>query len=442
MREKLTGMQTFRVIWLGQMVSIMGSSMTRFAFIIWAFNQTSKASTTALIAFSSYLPYILISPLAGVIVDRFSRKLIMIVSDLSTGLITLLILLLFVTGKIEIWHLYLYCGFSSLFESFQVPAYTSSITLLLDKKDLPKASGMRSLSSNLSQIAAPILAGVFIGFIGIEGIIWIDLITFGIAMITLMMVFIPSLTKHPDQKEQSILSDIRFGIQYLKDRKGLLYLMFIFSLINLIAAMTYFGILPAMILARTNHNELSLAWVQAALGVGGVVGSIIVSIYGLPSKKVWTIVLSGIGSFLLGDILMGLGQTVIVWCIAAFMTSVFLPILMGAETTLWQIKVDPKLQGRIFSLKSMIQLSMMPLGFLLGGYLADYLFEPMMQSTGVLPKFLHQLVGSGKGSGMSVMFLLSGLLGAFIFIIGYSFKKFRNIEHDLPDFDITDKPKV
>lgn len=427
----LTGMQKFTFIWSGQFLSLMGSSMTRFAFLIWAYEQTGKASTTALLGFFAYLPYIIISPLAGILVDKWDRKKIMIISDLLAGFLTISLLMTYLSNNMLLWYLFIFVAFSSLLEAFQVPAYSASITLLIPKENYGKASGMRSLSSNASLIAAPILTGALLGIIGFLGIMIIDIITFLFAVSSLLMVSIPKVSRDSNIEKIHIFKDLKFSLKYLYEKRGLFYILLFFILINLLAATTYFGILPAYILARTNENELILGMVQTTLGVGGVIGSIYVSFFGLPKKKVKTIILAGLGSFLLGDILMGLGQSVYIWMIAAFLSSIFLPIFMGAETALWQSKIEPSVQGRIFSIKGMISLSMMPIGFLLGGFLADYVFEPLFMKQTVFTF----LVGEKKGAGMGFMFLISGLLGTVLCLLGYFINPIRNIERDLPDFD-------
>lgn len=436
--RKLSGMQIFTLIWFGQFVSVMGTAMTRFALMIWAFDKIGKASTTALLGFFSIVPYIILSPIAGVVVDRYSRKKIMIFSDLASAIVTASILLLFVLGKLQVWHLFIAEAFSGGFEAFQIPAYSSAITMLIPKDQYTRASGMRSLSSNSSRIFAPILAGVLMALIGIKGVMIIDLATFFVGFITLIAVSIPNpqFGNEKTHKESSILNDIKFGFGYLFERKGLLYLMFIFVGINLLAALTYFGILPAMILSRTMNSKMVLASIQSALGIGGVVGSIIVSIWGCPKKKIVTILFAGCGSFMLGDILLSTNSSVYIWYIGAFLSAVFLPFLSGAENALWQSKIEPSIQGRIFSIKGMIQLSTMPLGYLLGGILADYVFEPAMVSGGSMSHIFSWIVGTGKGSGMAVMFLFTGILGSITCLAGYLVKEVRNIETDLPDHDI------
>lgn len=434
--RKLSGMQVFSMIWFGEFISIMGTAMTKFAMMIWAYEQAGKASTTAMLGFSAVVPYIILSPIAGAIVDKLNRRKILIFSDIGAGIVTIGIMILYVTGKLEVWHLFIAEALSGGFESFQIPAYQASITMLIPKDKFARASGMRSFAGWSSQIFAPILAGILILKIGVQGIMTIDIVTFVFAVGILLVVNIPQPKIEVESHEKKkVIEDISFALSYLKEKKGLLKLMIIFVAINLISTITYFAILPAMILARTGNDKLILSGVQSLLGAGGVVGSLIVSIWGCPNKKVLTILVSCGTSFLLGDTFLAIGKSYYFWYAAAFLSSFFLPFNMASQNSLWQSKVEPTVQGRIFSIKSMIELSTTPIGYLLGGFLADNIFEPLMKSGTILRNTFGNLVGVGSGSGMAVMFLFTGILGTIICLAGYFLKDVRNLEKDLQDFD-------
>jgi MFS family permease len=436
--KNIKGMQVFTLVWFGQFISIMGTAMTRFALMVWAYDQVGKATTTALLGFSSIVPYILLSPFAGAVVDRFDRKKIMILSDLGSGLMTVSIFILLSSGKLQVWHLYLAEALTGTFEAFQLPAYSSAITMLIPKDNYSRASGMRSFSNYTSQVLAPILGGFLVVQIGIRGVMTIDIITFLVAVGTLIMVIIPNPIMHRENKihKSSILEDMKIGYRYLRERRGLIKHMMMYVGINFLASLTYFGILPAMILARSGSNRMILASVQSALGIGGVLGSIVVSAWKGPKKKMNTIELSGASSFLLGDLFLAIGRTPYVWITAAFFSSLFLPFLIGANTSLWQSKVEPGIQGRVFSIRDMLQMALMPIGYVLGGILADYVFEPAMAAGGSLNSALSWLLGSGKGSGMALMFVFTGIFGTLICMSGFISKSLRNLEKDIPDHEI------
>jgi hypothetical protein len=205
---------------------------------------------------------------------------------------------------------------------------------------------------------------------------------------------------------------------------------------NFFATLTYFSILPALILARTGNNELALAIVQSALGIGGVAGGLMVSFWGGPKRRIHAILAGAALSFLLGDFLFAVGQSLPVWVTAAFLASFFIPFITSANGAIWQSKVAPHVQGRVFSVKGMFQQSSMPLGYLMAGPLADHVFEPAMAPGGALAGAFSWLVGTGPGAGMALMFVLTSILGMAMGLSGYLFRAVRQVEEDLPDHDL------
>jgi MFS family permease len=430
-------MEKFNLVWAGQFVSIIGTAMTKFALLIWAYQQTGKAATTAMFGFTALLPFVLLSPLAGMLVDRIDRKKVMIFADLGAGFGTIGIFILYSLNELQIWHLYLAEALAGACEAFQVPAYFSAITLLIPKDQYSRAHGMISLAHSTAQIAAPILAGILMPLITIRGVMIIDIITLSFAIAALIVVKIPNPEFRRDQSNNPRRYGEEFwiGLKFLMKNKGLFWLMLIFLNMNFLSGLTYFGILPAMILARSANNQLILASVQAALGAGGIAGSIIVSIWRGPKKKVPTIMMAGACSFLLGDLLLALGTTGALWIVAAFWSSFFIPFISAPCNVLWQTKVEPRIQGRVFSIRSMSQQAGLMLGFLLGGYLADNIFEPALTTNTAIKRSFEFLVGSGKGSGMALMFICTGILGALTCLSGYFIKEFRDLEETMPDYD-------
>jgi DHA3 family macrolide efflux protein-like MFS transporter len=429
-------MNTFFVIWIGQLVSLLGTGMTRFALILWAWQQTGEATTLALLGFFSYIPQVLIGPIAGIVVDRHDRRLVMMIADGCAGLMTIGLLLLFVTGHLRIWHLYVVQTLTSVFESLQHPAYSAATTMLVPKEQYARTSGMRSLAASTSTVLAPILAGILLALIDIDGIMLIDVVTFVCAMGTLVLVRIPhpkAVTETEDAHTSSRLRRLSFGFRYISTRQGLLGLLLIFSGMNLFAALTYLSILPAMILARTNSNSIALATVQGALGIGGIVGGLIISIWGGPKRRIHACLLGAALSFLIGDLLLAVGRSLPVWAAAAFLASVFIPFVDSAHQAIWQSKVAPDVQGRVFSAKSMLQLATFPIGYLFAGTLADSLFEPAMAVGGPLSEGFGWLVGVGPGAGIALMFVGTSVLGTTMSLSGYLFRSVRDVETEIPD---------
>ena len=433
-------MRTFLTIWGGQLISFIGTAMTRFALIIWAWQQTESATTVALLGFFSFLPPIIVGPFTGVLLDRLNRRLMMLTADIGAGLVTITFFILFQTDQLLIWHLYLGAFIAGSMEAIQFPAYTALTTTLLPKSSYDRVSGLRATADYGAQFAGPFLGGLLITTAGISTVMLVDMITFVVGIITLALVRIPQekITAPHDKSapKESYFTQLKSGFQYIQQRRGLLLLLTLFAFINLFASITYYAIMPSMLLARSGNNEWALAVVEGLLGSAGVVSGIAISIWGLPKKRIHGVLAAGGISFLVGDFLFAIGQDVTVWAIAATIAAFFIPYISGSNRTIWQVKVPPALQGRVFSVQGMAQQGLMPFGFLAGGLLADRLFEPLMASTETTTyQLFSPLIGSGQGSGMALMFIGTSICGGLLCFGGYLFPTLRNIETDLPDFD-------
>ncbi len=432
---QLTGMQKFTLIWFGQMLSQFGTATTRFSLMIWAYQQTGEATPLALLGFFSYILFILVSPVAGVLVDRLDRRLVMILGDFGAALMTVMLLILYASGGLQIWHLYLAEALTGAFEAFQIPAYSASISTLVPKKQYARVSGMRSFAEAAAQVIAPALAARLLSAFGLSVVMLFDLASFVLAVLPLLFISLPCVVQNVAENTppKRILGDLATGFSYIKQRPGLLGMMLIYFGINLTAALTYYAILAPMVLARTGGDEIVLGNVQAAMGVGGIIGGILMSVWGGPKRRIHGIFLIGGISFLAGDFLMAVGRTQGIWMFAILFATIFVPIIVGSKQTIWQSKVSPELQGRVFAARGAVEMLAMPIGYLVAGPLADKLLEPAMQTGGALASVFGGLLGTGPGAGMAFMFLCTSIAGTLICLSGYLFKKVRQIETDLPD---------
>jgi len=434
--QRPAGMLGFSIVWFGQFVSMLGSGMTRFALTIWAWQVTGEATALALVGVFSFAPAVLLSPFAGAIVDRVSRKAVMIASDLAAGLSTIAILILHITGHLEIWHLYAAGFFASAFESFQFPAYSAAITTMVAKKHYTRANAMLSLAGSASGIIAPALAGALLVFVGIDGIMGIDIVTFLFAVGALLFVFIPNPKQSAVGRASrgGLLQESAFGFRYIFTNSSLLGLQLVFFAINLTAtfAMTLFA---PMILARAADNTVVLGTAQTMLGVGGVAGGLIIAAWGGLKRRIHGVLLGMILSSALGQIVFGVGQNLWVWGLGAFFMIFFIPLINGSNQAIWQSKIPPDVQGKVFATRRLIAQISAPIAMVLGGRLADTVFEPAMSSGGALSRLFGPLVGTGPGAGMGLMFVVSGILGIVVGCVGYLIPAVRHAEDRIPDHD-------
>ncbi len=429
-------MRAFTIVWLGQVVSLLGTSMTQFALTLWAYQLTGQATALALMGFFTFGPTVLLSPVAGALVDRWNRKLVMALSDLGAGLATLTILLLFLAGRLEIWHLYVAGAFAGAFQAFQFPAYSAAITMMLPKEQYARASGMLSLAESASQIAAPVLAAALIGIIGLGGILAIDVATFVVALLALLVVRIPQppVTEAGREGSGSLLEESLYGFRYILRYPSLLGLLLTFFAVNFIGTFAFILAAP-LVLARTNNDQLVLGTVQSIGGIGGVLGGLLLSVWGGPRRKVDGVLGGFILESLFGVLVIGLGRGIVLWAAGLFFSGFMLPILNGSSQAIWQAKVAPDVQGRVFSVRRLIAQITAPLAMLLAGPLADYVFEPAMMPGGAWAGTFGGLVGTGPGAGISLIFIIAGLLGALVGVVGYAIPAIRDVETILPDHD-------
>jgi MFS transporter, DHA3 family, macrolide efflux protein len=433
-------MRAFTIVWAGQLVSLLGTSMTGFALPIWVFGQTERVQELALVGLAFTLPLILLSPVVGAIVDRYDRKVMMMLSDLAAGLMTVLIFVLISTDSLEIWHLYITSAVSGAFQTFQWPAYSAAISVMIPKQQYARAHGMISLAESGSHIFAPLLAGAMLGVIGLRGILLIDIITFLFAIGTLLLVAIPNppRTAEGAAGQGSLLRESAYGFQYIFARPSLLGLQLGFLVGNFFATMA-FVTLPALILARTNQNELVFGTAMAIGAIGGVAGGMLMSTWGGPRRLIHG-VLAGWALSGLSMVVVGFGRGLPVWAAGLFLGSLLIPIINGSNQAIWQAKVAPDVQGRVFSVRRLIAWLTNPIAQLAAIPLADRLLGPAMLEGGRLAPLFGGLVGTGPGTGYSLIFIFAGSAAALVGLAGYLVPAIRHVETLLPDHEATGGP--
>ncbi len=426
------GMRTFVIIWAGQVVSIVGSGLTSFALAVWIFQRTGKATPFALAALFATLPQVLVSPIAGVVADRFPRRWIMILADSGNALVSLAVLIMLRGGDLQIWQIYLIVAIGSIFSGFQEPAYTASITMLVPKQHYARASGMVQMASALASLVSPLLAGVLFVAIGLPGIVLIDFVTYFFAVGALLFTRIPDpAARGAEQDEQrSVWFDLAFGWRYLRARVGLLGLLIYYGFVNYMVNGAFVLLGP---LVLSFGSAATLGVVQTVMGVGFLVGSIVISTWGGPKRKIRG-VMTFIGIAGLGLGVIGLQASAVVISAGMLMLAVMVPMASGTSQAIFLSKVEPSVQGRVFAMRSMVARSITPLAFLTAGPLADRVFEPLMQlpSSPVLSG-IGDLIGTGPGRGVGLMFILASVLSVIVTGIAYAYPRIRLIEDELPD---------
>jgi MFS family permease len=425
----------FTIIWLGQIVSVLATHMTQFALTIWVFELTGSVTSLGLVQVFFVTPFLLISPVAGVMVDRYNRKTMMMVSDLGAGLATVVILILQSMGMLQVWHLYAAAAVQGVGNAFQWPAYSAAISTMLKKEQYGRANGMMSLIEAGPGVVAPLLAGALLPIIHLTGILVTDVVTFILAVGCLVFVAIPqpARTQEGTKAQGNFWKEAVYGFQYIFARPGLTGLLVFFLFANLFSGIQL-TLLSPMILSRTGNNSLIFGTVQTMGAIGAVVGGLIMSVWGGFKRRIHG-VLFGWSIANLVFAFLGIGRGLTVWIPTMVIANMFFPLINSSSQAIWQAKVAPDVQGRVFTSRRMIAWMLNPITPILAGLLSDRLVEPAMQTTNSFSQHFSGLVGIGPGAGMGLLTVICCLAGVTIGIVGYFIPVIRDVESSLPDHD-------
>ncbi len=426
----LREMRLFIIVWVGQLIAVIGSGITGFALDIWVYERTGSVTQFALITLSTTLPLILISPIAGPFVDRWDRRKTMIIADLCACLATMALGALFLIGRLEVWHVYLANTFSAVFMAFHIPAYTASTVLLVSKQHLSRANALMSLMFGIARIVAPTLGGVLLAIVHFQGIVLLHVTAVFVAVVSLMLVRFPEVnTPEVATEESSFLKDATYGLTYLTTRPGLLGLLLL-SASNLFLAGGVNVITTPLVL--TFAQVTVLGTILSLFGIAVLAGGLVIGIWGGLERKMNAIY----GCMLLNGVCIlaaGSQPSLVIFTVGIFLFSLTQPIVSSSTQTLWQNKVEPGVQGRVFAIKGAIETAGLPLGYIMIGPLAEKVFEPLMATNGFLAASIGQIIGVGPGRGMGLLLITMGIFTILGTCIAYLYPRLRFVEDELPD---------
>jgi hypothetical protein len=430
-------MAAFYLVAFGQFISLVGTSMAQFGLTIWSWRFVTEiqpmenpATALALIGLFQVVPTLLLSPLAGALVDRWNRKLTMMLSDLGAGIATISIFLLFTAGQLQMWHLYLAAAFTSAFTVFQWPAYSAAISIMVPRERYTQSSAALSLAESIAGIFAPVLAALVLTVFGLSTILSLDIISFLVAISTLLVIQVPQQPKSTEPLTlRNLWSDSFFGFRYIFARPNLLAIQILFLFGNFFSNIAL-TLQNPMILARSGNDQNILALVQAAFGVGSIVGGLILATRG-GFKRLVDGLVAGWALSSLGIMLFAASASSGGWMLFAYLFGAFFPLPNSSNQALWQSVVPPEFQGRVFSARRLIAWIVSPLGIALAGPLADQVFEPGMQPGGSLSPIFGGIFGTGPGAGMAVLIALVSLLIVVGFLLMYQLPVIRHAQERL-----------
>jgi len=405
-------LHSFLLLWGSQTVSQLGTAMTDYAVIIWVYSRRGTASSVTLLTVCTFLPTIFFRFLAGSVVDRQNKKNMMLIADLLAACGTLAVFVLHSTEVLQIWHLYVISFLLSLMNAFQEPASFVAVSLLVPKEHYARAGGLQGFGGAAVSILAPALGALLLACGGLDLVLIVDLLTFAVAFLVLFLIRIPEEKRQATEHEPFSKTCLD-GVRYLKEHAAILRITLFLAVINFLAKLGNDGMLSPFILGRTGNNHTVLGMVESFTALGILSGSLLATLM-KPAKNRIVLIFVTSGLVFSGNIIQSLTQQPWLWCAAAFASYLLAAVMNVNLDTLMREKVPPEMQGRVFSAKSTLQNFTIPLALLLGGVLADTVLEPFMMTDSPAQQVLSGLFGTGKGSGVGLMFFMIGIAGMLI----------------------------
>lgn len=431
-KRRLTGVPALFALAVGQLLSAVGTRMTNFALAVYVFERTGSTAQLTTMSMCGLLATALCSPFAGVLVDRWHRRLTIVLSDAGSIVITTVVLVLFATGKIQVWELFLTNIVTGALLAFNVPAYISTISQVVDKKNYPRAAAVYSMTKSVPAVFAPGVAAGILSLIGINAILAIDAISYFIAVVSAFLVAFPPMARKQKAFED-FFKEVAFGFRYIWSRSAMRALEMVQFLMILLAA---FGAVLLIPFVLTRHGTVAEAGLVGSIGaVGGVAGSILLSSLKPTQHKVARMLLATAVFGLLGRVMVAFGHSLWIWAPGWIAVWFCLPFMNGYGHAIWQEKIDPSIQGRIFATRQLVEGLGIPLAFAVAGPLTDDVFEPQMRPGHLLAHIFGGLLGTAPGSGIALIFLLTGTLMVLLAIVGFLIPSVRHIESRVADFD-------
>lgn len=398
-------MKKFRVIWIGELISCIGSGMTAFALSVYVFQMTGSASYVSLVTLLAYLPSILLSPIGGVLADRYDRRLMMILGDLFSGLGLLFLLISIQLGYHGMAPVLICVTIDSLFVALMEPSYKATVTDLLTEEEYAKASGLVQLAGNAKYLISPALAGIILGFADIRLILILDIATFFVTVFA--VVCVRKTMAKPIVREDAlhIIKELREGMQFLKGKKAILSLVLTMTLLCFFMGVVQ-TLMPVMALSVVDAKAVGI--LESVSAIGMVAGSLVIGICGIKRNhaKILAVAAAFSGVFIA---LCGVNESV--WMMGAmlFLFFVTLPFLNTCADVLVRVSIPNELQGRVWSLIGLLSQMGTVVAFAVCGVLADYVFEPLFTENGLLVDSVGRMIGTGAGRGIGFFLILCGM---------------------------------
>lgn len=412
-------MRKFILLWLGELISGIGSGMTAFALSIYVFDMTGSAGYVSAIVLAAFLPTILLSPLGGVLADRYDRRLLMIIGDLFSGLGLVYILWNIHMGINSMLPIMIGVTFNGMFVALLEPSFKATVTDLLSKDDYTKANGMVQIAANSRYLVSPILAGILLTISDIRLILILDICTFFLTVLTISLVR-NSIAKSLKKEKEGIWIELREGFAVLKSYIGVRTLVILMSLVCFFIGFVQTLTVP-MILAVSNAKTLGI--LESSCAVGMLAGSVIIGIFGLKNRYVRCLSLAGMSASIFMA-MTGISADLYITGTGMFLFFASLSFINASADVLVRNNVENKLQGRVWGIISLLSQAGTAVAYAVSGLMADYIFEPLLVKDGFLENSVGRIIGTGQGRGLGLMLIISGV---GMLIVTFFIGKNRNV---------------
>ena len=397
-------MKNFYKLWLGELISNIGSGMTAFALSVYVYEKTGSVSYISLITLLSFMPSIILSPIGGLLADRYDRRLLMIIGDLFSGLGLVYILWNIQAGEKSIVPIFVGITFSSIFTSLLEPSYRATLTDILEEENYAKASGLIQAAGSAKYLISPVIAGMILSVVDIRVILLLDILTF---ITTCLMIFLvrKSMNSETQNYKKDSFKGLLEGLFIIKENRGVYSLVIIMFFVCFFMGFIQILIRP-MILALSSVKTAGM--MESLCAVGLLIGSLWIGIAGI--KKNYSKILA-VACFFCGIFMSmtGVNENLAIIGISTFLFFSTLPFMNSCADVLVRVSVPNELQGRVWGLISLITQMGTVAAYIISGIMADYVFEPMFNKNGILVENIGIIIGTGKGRGIGFMLILSGI---------------------------------
>jgi MFS transporter, DHA3 family, macrolide efflux protein len=431
-RASRSRLVTFYALLLTQTFSLIGSRMTAVAIGIWVFRETGQTAPLLLIAFFTELPGMAGGSLAGVLVDRWDRKRVLILADLGQAAGSLLLILSFTSGAFQLWHLYAVAFLQGVFATLQGPAESATVTLLIPEGHRERANALLELGFSLAGILAPVLTGFIYALLGVTGVLVVDLLTFAAAagVIAVLGIPRPVVTIEEMSGQGKFLAELRAGARFLSHRRPLLVFIVYLAFINFMLNGPLELAIPYLILITGSEAQMGIG--MGMMSLGAFIGGLLIAVIGGYRPRMRLILFC---TLLYGTMFLALGTARTLPMLAGALFLLLMPLAASGPLlkSLFQVKVPPDLQGRVFGLQSQLDLFASTTSFLLTGLLVDRVLEPAVGTRAWQP--FAWLVGAVPGSGIGLLEVFTGVVILAVTALVFSLPAVRHLERDLPDYE-------